>query len=68
MFIDDVLVNVKSASRRLRVDADWLATEAKAGRLPSIQAGDGYLFHLPTLIAALSKRAATADGRWLDGE
>lgn len=35
----------------------WLKAEAQEGRLPGVQAGDTWLFHYPTIVDLLEKRA-----------
>ena len=47
---------------RLRLPAAWLLEEAKAGRIPCLQVGRGFLFSANAVEDALLKRAA-ADSR-----
>jgi len=50
--IDDVIL-----ARRLRVKAAWLRSEAAAGRLPHVCAGDRYLFDAGLVRRLLLERA-----------
>ena len=49
-------------ARRLRVSTKWLANEAKAGRVPCLPTGSGFLFAPDALEAALARRAAQTEG------
>ena len=44
-------------ARRLRVRAAWLRTEAEANRLPHVRVGDGFMFDVDAVEAALLARA-----------
>lgn len=52
------LVPLASMARRLRVTTAWLRAEAEAGRVPSLKAGERYLFVPEIVEAELLKRAA----------
>ena len=49
-------------ARRLGVRAAWLRSEADAGRLPHVRAGDRYLFDPATVERILLDRARGTDG------
>lgn len=51
------LLTLAAAGRRLRVPPSWLEREAKAGRIPGVKTGEGWLFHLPTIVRILQRRA-----------
>lgn len=53
------LVTAYQLGRRLRLPAEWLIDEAKAGRLPHIEARGHYLFNFDAVIITLSRRAAS---------
>lgn len=55
---DRDVINAATLARLYGVSVGWIEEEAAAGRLPALPAGRRYLFHLPTVSAALSKRAA----------
>lgn len=50
-------------ARWLGVKPDWLAQEARAGRVPSVCAGDGFLFHVTSVEKVLVSRAKSNDGK-----
>jgi len=52
-----ILLPLPIAARRLRVPRDWLASEAAAGRLPALPAGNTFIFELEALTEALAARA-----------
>ena len=54
---DDVLSLARMA-RRLGVTCTWLRSEADAGRVPSLRAGNRYLFSPQAVEAVLAARAA----------
>ena len=54
------LIPCGAAARRLGVKPGWLKAEAERGDLPGVQAGDTWLFHYPTILALLEKRAKLA--------
>lgn len=49
-------------ARRLRVRAAWLRSEADAGRLPHVKAGDRYLFDPELVERLLLERARQLPG------
>lgn len=51
------LMPLREMARRLRVPATWLKAEALAGRVPAVQAGNQFLFHLEAVESALAERA-----------
>ena len=54
------LLPLAAMARRLRVRSDWL--RAEAGRVPSLPAGDRFLFDAEAVEKALLKRAAEGEG------
>ena len=56
------LLPLAAMARRLRVRSDWLRAEAEAGRVPSLPAGDRFLFDAEAVEKALLKRAAEGEG------
>ena len=58
----DTPVSINIAARFMQVKLAWLKEEAEAGRLPAFQAGDRWLFHLPTLERAMQDRVLIASG------
>uniref|UniRef100_A0A6M3L3D6 Uncharacterized protein n=1 Tax=viral metagenome TaxID=1070528 RepID=A0A6M3L3D6_9ZZZZ len=56
------LLPLARAARRMGVTVQWLKAEAKAGRVPCLQAGTRYIFDFAALTHALSERAAQANG------
>jgi excisionase family DNA binding protein len=57
------VLSLARAARRLGVTGAWLRTEAEAGRLPCLRAGNRYLFDLDALTRALSERITAGDRR-----
>jgi hypothetical protein len=55
------LLTLAAMARRLRVPSPWLKAEAVAGRLPGLKTGDGWLFHVPTVVRHLEDRAARGE-------
>ena len=55
------LLSLARAARRVGVTARWLKAEAKAGRVPCLQADTRYLFDSVALAQALAERAAQAN-------
>jgi len=53
------LVSVDRLARTLRLPADWLTQEARAGRLPHIDAAGRLLFNAPAVERVLQARAAS---------
>lgn len=53
-----LVVSLIELARRYRVPAAWLRREARAGRLPAIQAGSQHLFNVEAVERALAERAA----------
>jgi len=51
------LMTCGATARRLGVKPGWLKAEAQEGRLPGVRAGDTWLFHYPTIVDLLEKRA-----------
>jgi len=50
-------------ARHLRVSQTWLKSEAAAGRVPALPAGNGrYLFSRAAVENALTQRAASSSG------
>jgi hypothetical protein len=45
-------------ARRLRVTTAWLRSEADAGRVPCLKAGNRYIFCAPAVERILAERAA----------
>lgn len=54
-----ILTSARMA-RRLGVDRRWLEGEARDGRLPAVQAGEGFLFDPRAVEAAIKARLAEA--------
>jgi hypothetical protein len=54
---DKLLIPLAELARQLHVEPKWLASEAKAGRLPHLNAGGRLLFHRPTVERLLLRRA-----------
>ncbi len=54
---DSPLVPANLAARKLRVPKAWLESEAGAGRLPHLRAGDHFLFDIDLLSKLLLDRA-----------
>lgn len=54
------LLSLSVVANRLRVPATWLAEEAEAGRVPSLNAGGRLLFDLKAVEAVLLERAREA--------
>ena len=53
------LLSLPAMARRLHVTQTWLRSEAEAGRIPALPAGNGrYLFSRAAVEAALAQRAA----------
>lgn len=50
-------------ARLFRVKASWLLAEAKAGRIPSLRAGERYLFDPETVESNLLARARKGEAR-----
>jgi hypothetical protein len=65
------IIPLNILARRLRVPVGWLRDEARAGRVPCIQAGRQILVNPAAVETALLARAAanpqSADGRRDDG-
>lgn len=57
------LMNLGAMARRLRVPVRWLRTEADAGRVPALKAGERYLFAPDAVEAALLARAREGEAR-----
>ena len=55
------LLRVTSMARLLGISPGWLRLEAKAGRLPCIDAGGTLLFDADAVQAALAERAHPCD-------
>ena len=53
----EILLSLGAMARRLGVTTKWLRTEAEAGRLPHLKAGERYLFEANTVVSILTKRA-----------
>lgn len=60
-YADKVFVPIASLASRLGISSTWLAAEAMAGRLPSLQIGRRRLYHVESVSEALLQRTA-ADG------
>lgn len=56
------LVALEELARRLPVSKRWLQREARAGRIPSLIAGNRRLFNVEAVRAAIAERAAKAEG------
>ena len=52
------LLTLSRMSRELGVSRDWLREEAESGALPSVRAGDAFLFHPPVIERILVQRAS----------
>ncbi|MCE9591711.1 MAG: helix-turn-helix domain-containing protein [Planctomycetes bacterium] len=52
------LLNLSAMARLLGVKTKWLREEAGAGRIPSVAAGDTFLFDPDTVEAVLRQRAS----------
>ena len=52
------LLPLARMARELGVPRDWLQREAESGALPSVQAGDAFLFHPPVIERILVQRAS----------
>ena len=50
-------------SRYLGVKSTWLRAEAESGRLPSVPAGDTFLFNPPAVERVLIERASAQPSR-----
>ena len=48
-------------ARMLRVPVKWLVNEARAGRIPCLNAGGRFLFHPNTIKKLLAERAAQGE-------
>lgn len=57
MFESSRLLTAGPMARRLRVPVAWLRSEAQAGRLPHVRAGQIYLFHPKSVEDVLIERA-----------
>lgn len=58
--MEQTLVSLPTASRRVGVSPTWLRAEAKAGRVPCLPVGKTrFLFNLDALTQALNDRAAS---------
>ena len=57
IYPDTKLYTTALLARHLRVKSSWLRTEAEAGRLPFLHAGDTYLFDKDAVEAVLLDRA-----------
>jgi len=51
------LLTASQMARRLRVQVRWLRDEAEAGRVPSLDVGNTFLFNEQAVTAALAERA-----------
>jgi hypothetical protein len=51
------LIPLAAMARQLHVKPSWLADEARAGRVPHLEAGDRLLFHPPAVEKVLLARA-----------
>lgn len=56
----DLLTDSEMA-RELRVRVSWLRSEAKAKRIPCVDAGNRYLFNREAVVQVLADRAAKGD-------
>ena len=52
------LLSLNQLARTLRVNRDWLRSEALAGRIPCLRAGRRLLFNLAAVREELAQRAA----------
>lgn len=55
------LLTDSEMARELRVRVSWLRSEAKAKRIPSVDAGNRYLFNREAVVQVLADRAAKVD-------
>lgn len=58
----ETFLSAERAAIRLGVPAAWLKAEARAGRIPHLQAGRRVLFNLAIVEQALLERAETTEG------
>lgn len=58
MNTENELFSLRPMARRLKVKHEWLRGEAEAGRLPGVNTDGDWLFHLPTILRLLARRAA----------
>ena len=56
-----VLLSLGRMARRLGVTQSWLRSEAERGRVPSVPAGNRYLFNVTAVEAVLAERAASGE-------
>jgi hypothetical protein len=63
----DRLYTPGQLARRLGLKAAWIKSEADANRLPCVRVGDGYLFDVHAVEAALLERAGRVPGDGKDG-
>jgi len=63
MLENAVLVPETQMARIVGVPVDWLREEAEAGRVPSLRAGDRFIFHPPAVEKNLIDRASTKSHR-----
>ena len=60
--------NLRHTAARLGVPASWLRQEAKAGRVPSLQAGRQLKFNIEEVRKALFDRAKETEQEPVDGQ
>ena len=56
------LVTLEELAQRLPVSKRWLQREARAGRIPSLIAGNRRLFNMEAVRTAIAERAAKTKG------
>ena len=54
-------VSLAQLAARLDLPATWLRTEADAGRIPSIRAGRRVVFHVDSVVRALTSKQPTEE-------
>lgn len=54
------LMHAKALARFLKVEESWVRSEAEAGRLPHVRAGDRMIFDPAAVVEALRERAQAA--------
>jgi hypothetical protein len=57
--IDSKLLTAGQTARRFRVPANWIRSEAEAGRIPHLKAGDVFLFNPEVVEEELLRRASS---------
>jgi len=58
----ETLVTLGHMARKLGVRTSWLRSEAEAGRIPHLRAGDRLLFVPDVIVSLLAERASQSEG------